>query len=199
MSFLRMLLVFSPWVAFLLISHGSLLRLKLGILVAAALTVVMVVTRLHRGAIMWVGIIFFSYALGIVVILNKIWAVRYMGVLANGALAAGTWASIAVGRPFTLEYAREHTDPSLWSSPVFLRTNYLLTLMWAAAFTINALLAWLRSVQPTMPGWAYETISYGLLILAMFVSTWYPQYVRRRREAAGSQVSARVGGLADEE
>lgn len=199
MSFFKMLLVFSPWMAFLLISHGSLLRLKLGVLVAAVLTVVMVVSRLHRGAIMWVGIIFFSYLLAVVVVLNNMWTVKYMGVLANGALAAGTWVSIAVKRPFTLEYAREHTDPSLWNSPVFLRTNYFLTLMWAVAFTINAFLAWLKSVQPTMSGWAYEAISYGLLVLVMFVSTWYPQYVRRQSEAAGRQMAARGGSLAGEE
>jgi hypothetical protein len=167
--------------------------------VAAALTVVMVVTRLHRGAIMWVGIIFFSYLLAVVVVLNNMWTVKYMAVLANGALAAGTWMSIAARRPFTLEYAREHTDPSLWNSPVFLRTNYLLTLMWAVAFSIDASLAWLRSVQPAMPGWAYEAISYGLLILAMLVSTWYPQYVRRQREAASSEMAARGGNLAGED
>lgn len=181
MSFFKMLLVFAPWIAFLVIAHGSLFRLKLGIVVAAVLTVVMVVTRLHRGAIMWVGITFFSFALVAVVLLNNMWTVRDMGILANGALAAAVWIGIALKRPFTLEYAREHTDPSLWHSPSFLRTNYILTLMWAVTFTINATLSWQRSFEPIMPGWAYETSSYSLLVLAMFISTWYPQFVRRRR------------------
>jgi hypothetical protein len=192
MSFFKMLLVFAPWIAFLVIAGGSLFRLELGIIVAAILTVVMIVTRLHRGVIMWVGIIFFSYALVAVVLLNNMWTVRHMGILANGALAAGTWVSIAMRRPFTLEYAREHTDPSLWNSPLFLQTNYLLTLMWAVAFSINAALAWQKSVAPAMPGWAYESISYGLLVSAMFISTWYPQYVRGRREAASAQVDGRT-------
>ena len=26
-------------------------------------------------------------------------------------------------KPFTLDYARDHTDPALWGSPIFLRTN----------------------------------------------------------------------------
>jgi hypothetical protein len=55
--------------------------------------------------------------------------------------------------------------------------------MWAVVFTINAILAWQRSIRPAMPGWVYETISYGLLVSAMFMSTWYPQYLKKRREA----------------
>jgi hypothetical protein len=188
MSFFKMLLVFAPWIAFLVIAHGSLFRLKLGIVVAAVLTVVMVVTRLHRGAIMWVGIVFFSFVLVAVVLLNNMWIIRNMGILANGALASGTWMSIVLKRPFTLEYAREHTDPSLWHSPLFLRTNYILTIMWAATFTINATLSWQRNVQPIMPGWAYETSSYSLLVLAMFTSSWYPQFVKRRSPAGGAHV-----------
>lgn len=191
MPFFKMLLVFAPWIAFLAIAHDSMLRLKLGVIVAAILTVVMVLTRLHRGAIMWVGIFFFSFAFVAVVLLNNMWTVRNMGILANGALAAGTWIGAAARRPFTLDYAREHTDPSLWNSPAFLRTNYILTAMWGAAFTFNALVALQRKVQPIMPGWGYEAISYGLLILAMFMSTWYPRHMRRLREARGAGIVGR--------
>lgn len=183
MSFFKMLFSFAPWICFLIIAHDSMFRLKLGIIVAAVLSVVMAVIRLHRGVIMWVGILFFLYAIVAVVFLNDMWAVRHMGVLANGALAAGVWAGIVMKRPFTLEYAREHTDPSLWENPVFLNTNYILTTIWAVVFTINASLAWQRSTRPALPGWGYETISYSLLVSAMFASTWYPQYGKKRREA----------------
>ena len=182
-----MLLSFAPWIAFLIVAHGSMFRLKVGIIVAAVLTVVMAVTRLHRGVIMWVGILFFTYAIVAVILLNNMWAVHNMGALANGALAVGTWAGMALKRPFTLEYAREHTDPSLWKNPVFLRTNYLMTTIWGVVFTVNAFLAWQRSIQPTLPGWAYETITYGLLVSAMFISIWYPEHLRRRRNAQAAQ------------
>jgi hypothetical protein len=182
-SFFKMLFSFAPWICFLIIAHDSMFRLKLGIIVAALLSVVMAVIRLHRGVIMWVGILFFLYAIVAVVFLNDMWAVRHMGVLANSALAAGVWAGIVIKRPFTLEYAREHTDPSQWDNPVFLNTNYILTTIWAVVFTINASLAWQRSTRPALTGWEYEAISYSLLVSAMFASTWYPQYVKKRREA----------------
>ncbi len=186
-SFLKMLLSFAPWLFFLIIAQHSMFRLKVGIIGAAVLTVVMCVARLHRGVIMWVGILFFTYAIVAVVFLNNMWAVRYMGALANGALAVGTWAGMAMKRPFTLEYAREHTDPSLWKNPVFLRTNYFMTTIWGVVFTVNASLALQRSIQPTMPGWVYEAITYVLLVSAMFFSTWYPEHLRRRRSAQASQ------------
>jgi hypothetical protein len=40
MSFLKMLLSFAPWLSFLIIAHGSMFRLKLGIVVAAVITVI---------------------------------------------------------------------------------------------------------------------------------------------------------------
>lgn len=186
-SFLKMLLSFAPWLFFLIIAQHSMFRLKVGIIGAAVLTVVMAVARLHRGVIMWVGILFFTYAIVAVVLLNNMWAVHYMGALANGALAVGTWTGMALKRPFTLEYAREHTDPSLWKNPAFLRTNYLMTTIWGVVFTVNASLAWQRSIQPTMPDWVYEAITYILLVSAMFISTWYPDYLRRRRNVQAAQ------------
>lgn len=184
MSFLKMLLGFAPWISFLIIAHDSMFRLKLGIVVAAVLSVVMAVARLHRGVIMYVSILFFLYSIVAVVFMNDMWTVRYMSVLANGSLAIGVWIGLALKRPFTLEYSRETTAPSLWEDHVFLRTNYLLTTMWAVVFTISVLLAWQRSIQPAMPIWAYETISYSLLVSAMFVSTWFPKYIKKHREAA---------------
>ena len=38
MSFLKLLLAFLPWLSFLVIAHGSLFRLKLGLVVALILS-----------------------------------------------------------------------------------------------------------------------------------------------------------------
>ena len=37
MGFLKLVLAFAPWLAFLFIAHGSLFRLKLGLVVALVL------------------------------------------------------------------------------------------------------------------------------------------------------------------
>ena len=78
LSFLKLLL-FSPWLSFLVIAQGSLLRLKLGLVVALVLSVVMGLSRLHRGVILWTGLTFFSYATIAVALLNDVWTARHMG------------------------------------------------------------------------------------------------------------------------
>ncbi|MHC1752650.1 hypothetical protein [Humidesulfovibrio sp.] len=184
MQFLKLLLGFAPWIAFLAIAHGSLFRLKLGLVIAAVLTLVMAVTKLHRGVIMWVGIAFFTYASIAVLVFEHMWTVRYMGVLANGALAVGAWGTLAVGRPFTLEYAREHTDPSRWNDPLFVRTNVIITSVWAVAFSIGAGLAWLKTQPTGQPEWVLEVTNYAFMLSAVIFTNAYPVRVKRRAQAA---------------
>jgi hypothetical protein len=148
-----------------------------------ALSVVMGVARLHRGIILWVGLMFFGCATVSVALLDNLWTARHMGVLANGALTASSWVTIALGRPFTLDYARAQTDPSLWNEPAFIRTNVILTTAWAATFTVNTGLAWGKMTQLLLPGWGYESLSYALLVAAAAFTTWYPRRVRGRRPA----------------
>ena len=183
MSFLKLVLSFAPWISFLIIAQGSLFRLELGLVVALVLTVGMGVARLHRGVILWTGLIFFTYATVAVMAFGDMWTVRHMGVLANGALAAGSWFTIAVGKPFSVDYARAHTDPALWHDPVFIRTNVIITAAWAATFTVNAMLAWGKMVQFLAPAWGYEILSYTFLLATAAFTSWYPDHLRRQRLA----------------
>jgi len=192
MAFLKLLLSFAPWISFLVIAQGSLFRLKLGLVVAAVLTVVMAVARLHRGVIMWVGIVFFLFATVAVVGYENMWTARYMGVLANGALAAGTWLTLAMGKPFTLEYARDHTDPSRWNEPLFIRTNYLMTSVWGVAFTLGTTLAWLKTLPTGQPEWLLETTNYSVLVSCVAFSSWYPEVAKRKAMAARAGVAGQA-------
>ncbi len=184
MSFFKLILAFAPWISFLLIAHGSLFRLKLGLAVALALTVIMGIARLHRGVILWAGVIFFAYSTVAVMLLNNMWTATHMGILANAALAVSSWTTIALKKPFSLDYAREHTDPSLWEDPLFIRTNVVITSVWALVFTVNAVLALGKTEHFVLPAWGYEVISYTFLVGTVLFTTRYPNYVHRRRAEA---------------
>lgn len=190
MSFFKLLLAFAPWLAFLFIAHGSMFRLKLGLAVALVLSIVMGVARLHRGVILWAGLIFFISATVAVVVFDNMWAAIHMGIFANGALAVSSWITIALKKPFTLDYAREHTDPSLWENPVFIRINVIITSVWALVFTINAVLAWGKMEHFVLPEWGYEVLTYTFLVGTALFTTWYPDYCRRRREQVERGLSA---------
>ena len=178
MSFFKLLLTFAPWLAFMIIAPNNL---TLGLAVGLVLCVVMGVTRLHRGVLLWSGLLFFSIATVSVALFHDMWTARHMGILANLFLAASAWIGIALKRPFTLDYAREHTDPSLWHAPDFIRTNMIITGVWATAFTVNGILAWGKMVHFVLPELAYDFVSYAFLIATAAFTTWYPQYRRRIR------------------
>lgn len=179
MTFLKLLISFAPWLSFLVIAHGSPFRVKLGLAVALILSIVMGAARFHRGIILWVGLIFFSCATVAVAFFESVWTLRHMGVLANGALAIGTWLTIFLGRPFTLDYAKEHTDPSLWNSPLFLKSNYVITSAWAATFSINCWIAYFKMERLGGAGLAYEFVSYSLLIATALFTVCYPKHLQK--------------------
>ena len=77
--------------------------------------------------------------------------ILFGGLAAYAFLAGATWSiiavrlrvdaglllivvSLAVRRPFTLQYARETVAPELWTTPRFVRANYVITAIWAVAF-----------------------------------------------------------------
>ena len=192
MSLLKLLLAFAPWLSFLIIARGSLFNLKLGLAVALVLSVVMGVARLHRGVILWASLLFFIYATLAVAVLNDMWTARHMGILANGMLAASTWLTVALKRPFSLDYAREHVDPSLWTNPLFIRSNVIITSVWGLVFTVNAVLAWGKMEHLVLSELGYELLSYTLLIAAAVFTSWYPKHARRRRELQEGEKGVRT-------
>lgn len=136
------------------------------------------------------GLIFFAAAVVLVVGLNTLGVVRWMGVLASGTLAISTWLTLLLGRPFTLDYAKEHVDPALWDDPRFLRINRILSGAWGIAFTLNALLAYGKMRQLGLAPLGYELLSYGCLVGTALFTSWYPGHVRRHARA-GASVAAR--------
>ena len=192
MQALKLLLSFAPWLAFLLIAHDSLLRVKIGLVVAFVLSIVLGAAKVNRGLVLWTSLIFFAFAAVSVVALNNLWTVRYMGVLANGTLAAVMWLSVLAGKPFTLEYAKEHAAPSLWKSAAFLRVNNIIASVWGASLTLNAAMAFVKMRTQPAPEVAYDVVSYATLLGAVAFTTWYPGFVHRKAAAANeaSKVAA---------
>jgi len=76
----------------LLIGHGSLERLKLGLGVALVLSIVMGVMRWRRGVILWVGLTFFSLASVMVIVFQDMWTVNSPAFLRTNMVIATAWA-----------------------------------------------------------------------------------------------------------
>ncbi len=72
-------------------------------------------------------------------------------LLVDSGLLLIVLGSMAVRQPFTLQYAREQVAPELWESPTFIRTNYIITGVWALAFAVMVIAELALLYVPDLP------------------------------------------------
>ncbi len=84
--------------------------------------------------------------------------------------------SLAIGQPFTLQYAREVVDTETAVLPGFIKANYIITWAWAACMVLmmsgNILMIYL----PSLPLWAGIAIAFAARTTAIYFTNWYPDY-----------------------
>jgi hypothetical protein len=86
--------------------------------------------------------------------------------------------TMAIGRPFTLQYAREANPDVDWKHPAFIRTNYVITGAWALAFTIMVLADLLMVAAPEIPMRVGIIATVVAIVGAVKFTGWYPQHQR---------------------
>jgi len=183
MDAIKLILAFAPWIAFWIISLGhSMLWLKIGIATAALLVIIMGITKLHRGMILWAGVAFFAFAVVSVIWLENMWVIRHLGFLASGTLFMATFLSIFLGQPFTEDYARDHVPKELWDSPSFIRGCFTVTAAWAFVFLANTLVNVAKLEGREAADWIYEIVQLGFLILGVLFTTAFSRIARLKRE-----------------
>ncbi|MEF0940279.1 hypothetical protein [Rhizobium sp. BR 362] len=108
--------------------------------------------------------------------MESIFAVR---LAVDAGLLAIVLISIAVRRPFTLQYAREQVAHEFWDNPVFIRTNYIITSVWALAFTVMAAADAILLYAPEIPTNVGIVATIAALAGAVRFTGWYPKRVRQ--------------------
>ncbi len=104
--------------------------------------------------------------------------------------AAVAWTSIALGAPFTLQYARETTPPESWTTPQFLALNRFMSLVWAGLFSVNlAIVLSLTGARGALR-WVAIGVPMALVVGGFIFTARYSAAVRRRAQTAPAQSSA---------
>ena len=81
-------------------------------------------------AILFAGLATYALLTGVA------WSIPAVRLRVDGGLLLVVLISMAVRRPFTLQYAREQVAREAWETPEFVRTNYVITAVWGAAFAV---------------------------------------------------------------
>lgn len=164
---------FLPWILFsIFTSYSENLEVSIGIALASCL--LFDYSALKRGFILsWGTLIFFSLMLVAIIYFKNLIFIQYYGLLLIAALTIIVWFSIFIGKPFTLQYAKQQVDQDKWEHPLFLKINYELTYVWGFIFLSNLFFHIVQIYYPAAYG---EVIFYFLNFLGMGFSAWYPKY-----------------------
>jgi hypothetical protein len=109
------------------------------------------------------------------------WNVAMVRLWVDAGLLAIVVVSLAIGRPFTLQYAREKVDRRYWDTPEFRATSRLIALIWAAAFAVLIAADAAAAYVPRVPVPVDVCVSVVALAGAFWFTGWYPERVRRAR------------------
>ena len=111
------------------------------------------------------------------------WSVIGVRLCVDAGLLVIVLVSMVVGRPFTLQYAREQVAPEFWSSSEFIRTNYIITAVWAFAFAVMVIAELALLYVPRLPPRAGVIAIILALVGAVKFTGWYPERIGGRRTA----------------
>lgn len=196
------LLAFAPFIAFAVVDRlgGATEGLVVGALVAAGLLVRDWMSRDREPKVLEVGTVLLFGGLALVALVGdpgggdpgggdpgggdpggsmfgSVFGVR---LLVDAGLLVIVLVSIAIRKPFTLQYAREQVAPDLWNRPEFVRTNYVITGVWALAFAVMVVADYVLLAMPDLPPRVGIIATVLALVGAIKFTDWYP----RRRQAA---------------
>jgi hypothetical protein len=176
------LLALLPFIAFAVV---DLLAGSIAGLVAGAIASILLLAHTtlieHKSAkILEIGtaILFVGLAL-YAVAARPPWTIPGVRLRVDAGLLAIVLASLALGRPFTLQYARERVAPELQNSPGFRRTNVVITLVWALAFAVVVAADALFVFAPATPRAVGIAATVAALVAAFKFTAWYPRRATR--------------------
>ncbi|BCJ32696.1 hypothetical protein Athai_01990 [Actinocatenispora thailandica] len=135
------LLAFAPWIVYAVIPASQWRWGALTALVLTAATLAWSIARrrpLGSMIIQLGSVAFFAAATALAFLDPHTGLHPYLPALSNGWLAVISWFSLAIRQPFTMGIARLDTPREVWHQPLFIRTNVVVTLVWAIAFTLGA-------------------------------------------------------------
>ncbi len=138
---MNILLAFAPFFAFAVVSHlaGISAGLAAGA-VSALLLVVRDALAGRRAKWLEIGTTVLFGALALYALrMQPAWSLAQVRLLVDCGLLAIVLGSMLARMPFTLQYAYESVAPEFWQRPEFIRKNYVITGVWAAAFAAMVL------------------------------------------------------------
>lgn len=171
-----MLLSLTPFAAFTLL--GRLISIEVGVWAGVVIALGLVLSDWLRpdGSIKMIeaGSFVLFGAVAIYGLSADMYASRAaVRAVSNGGLLAISLFSLAIGKPFTLQYSREMAPQAALASPRFRRLNYVITGVWTAMFAVMTAASVHALLGHGMARWIENLIVYAALAFGVVFTVWY--------------------------
>jgi hypothetical protein len=171
-------LILAPYAAFSLLMLVS--SADVALFTGAAICLAVIAYDMVRGRslkILGVGsVIVFTAVGGYITEIDPELSVSGVKFAVDTGIFLVTLGSILIGKPFTLQYAREAVDAETLKVPGFIKANYIIT----AAWTLSMLLMMAGNIAliyvPSLPLWSGLLIAFAARNSAVYFTKWYPEY-----------------------
>lgn len=174
---MSILLAFAPFIAFALVDRfvGSLPGLVAGAATAALLIARETLVLRRSPKILEIGTLLLFGGLAVYAAsAAPDWSILGVRLRVDVGLLAIVLASLAIGRPFTLQYAREQVGREHWDGVAFRRTNFVISAAWALAFAAIVAADIVMLTMPDVPVRAGVAVTILALAGAAKFTGWYP-------------------------
>jgi hypothetical protein len=123
-----------------------------GALVTSAILIVCV--RRESLKILELGsLLLFALLVAYTLAARPAWTVPTVRLAVDAGLLAIVLVSLAVRRPFTLQYAREQVPEQFWATPRFMAVNCAISSVWAGCFAVMVLADVAAEYVAAIPIW----------------------------------------------
>jgi hypothetical protein len=180
-----LILAFAPFIAFAVLDRlvGATAGLIAGAFVSAALLLRDWASPNRSPKILEIGTVILFGAMALYAVLGgPVWSIVGVRLRVDAGLLLIVLVSMALRRPFTLQYAREQVSKDLWNSPIFVRTNYVITAVWALAFLVMVIADLVMLYMPDVPPRVGILTTVAAIVCAFKFTSWYPA----RQDAAAA-------------
>ena len=171
-------LILAPFGSFALLMLVTSAQISL--FAAAAICLAVIGIDIARGrSVKMLGagsVIVFSAIGAYVTLIDPILSTSAVKIAADVGVLAISLGSLAIRKPFVLQYALEAVDTETAKLPGFLKATYTITWAWTGAFVLMIIGNALTIYVPGLPLWSSLVIAFAARNSAAYFTTWYPQY-----------------------
>jgi hypothetical protein len=173
-------LILAPYGAFSILM--LLASAPVSLFVAAAICLAVILYDVIGGReIKFLGVgsaVLFAGLGGYIGLAASSWSSSEVKLAIDVGMLAISLGSLAMRRPFTLQYAREIADVQTAGLPGFVQANYVITGAWSLAFVLMAAANLLVIYLPGLPLWTGVALAFAARSSALYFTKWYPEYRR---------------------